>query len=65
MLENARKCSKTAQNICCSTRKFLEIYAAQLGLARIFLENDLLVNTRLEFYFPCSKKLPMQKSPNY
>ena len=38
-----------------SARKVLEIYAAWLGLARIFLENELLENTWLEFYFPCSK----------
>ena len=55
LLENAQKCSKTAQNICYSARKLLEIYAARLGLARIFLENELLENARLEFYFPCSK----------
>ena len=55
LLKNARKCSKTARNICCSARKLLEINAAQLGLARIFLENELLENARLGFYFPCSK----------
>ena len=43
-LENARKCSKIARNICCSTRKLLGIYAAWLGLAQIFLENKLLDN---------------------
>ena len=72
MLENARKCSKIARNICCLARKLLEIYAAWLGLAwlglawlgsawldlaRIFLKNELLENARLEFYFPCSKSL--------
>ena len=31
LLENALKCSKTARNICCSARKLLELYAAQLG----------------------------------
>ena len=54
----ARKCSKmleSARNICCLARKLLEIYAARLGLAQIFLENELLENARLEFYFPCSK----------
>ena len=40
-----------------SARKLLEIYAAWLGLARIFLENELLENALLEFYFPCSKNL--------
>ena len=44
-----------ARNICCSARKLLGIYAARLGSARIFLENELLENARLEFYFPCSK----------
>ena len=38
-----------------SARKLLEIFNARLGLARIFLENELLENARLEFYFPCSK----------
>ena len=38
-----------------SARKLLGIYAAQLGLARIFLENELLKNARLGFYFPCLK----------
>ena len=38
-----------------SVRKLLEIYAAWLNLARIFLENELLENARLEFYFPYSK----------
>ena len=47
-----------------SARKLLEIFAAWLencsknillGSARIFLENELLENARLEFYFPCSK----------
>ena len=38
-----------------SARKLLEIYAAWLGLARIFLENELLENAWLGFYFPCSK----------
>ena len=66
LLENARKCSKTARNICCLALKLLEIFAAQLencskyillGLARKFLENELLKNARLEFYFPCSKSL--------
>ena len=38
-----------------SARKLLEIFAAQLGLARIFLEIELLENVRLKFYFPCSK----------
>ena len=55
LLENARKCSKIARNICCLARKLLEIYATRLGLARICLENELLENARLEFYFPCSK----------
>ena len=55
LLENARKCSKTTRNICCSARKLLEIYAAWLGSARIFLENKLLENARLGFYFPCLK----------
>ena len=35
MLESARK---SARNICCSTRKLLEIVTAWLGLARLFLE---------------------------
>ena len=56
----ARKCSKTARNICCSARKLLEIFtvwlgSARLGSAQIFLENELLENAQLEFYFPCSK----------
>ena len=55
LLENARKCSKIARNICYLARKLLEIYAARLGLARIFLENELLENARLGFYFRCSK----------
>ena len=55
LLENARKCSKTARNICCLVRKLLEIFIAWLGLVRLFLENELLENARLEFYFPCSK----------
>ena len=38
-----------------SARKLFEIFAAWLGLARIFLENELLENARLKFYFPCSK----------
>ena len=38
-----------------SAQKLLDIFAAWLGLARIFLENELLENARLEFYFPCSK----------
>ena len=38
-----------------SARKLLEIYAAWLGLARIFLENELLENAWLGFYFPCLK----------
>ena len=49
-----------------SARKLLEIFAARLencseymllGSARprIFLENELLENARLGFYFPCSK----------
>ena len=38
-----------------SARKLLEIFAAWLGLARIFLENELLENAWLDFYFPCSK----------
>ena len=38
-----------------SARKLLEIFAARLDLARIFLENELLENVRLDFYFPCSK----------
>ena len=38
-----------------SARKLLEIFATRLGSARIFLENELLENSRLEFYFPCSK----------
>ena len=59
MLENARNCSKTARNICCLARKLLEIFTARLGLARIFLENELLENSWLEFYFPCLK------SPKY
>ena len=50
-----KKCSKNARNICCLAQKLLEIYAARLGSARIFLENELLENARLEFYFPCSK----------
>ena len=55
LLENARKCSKTARNICCLAWKLLEIFIAWLGLARIFLENELLENAWLEFYFPCLK----------
>ena len=46
---------ESARNICCLARKLLRIYAAWLGLARIFLENELLENAWLEFYFPCSK----------
>ena len=38
-----------------SAQKVLEIYAASLGSARIFLENKLLENAWLESYFPCSK----------
>ena len=50
-----------------SARKVLEIFAtwlencsryyclAWLGLARLFLETELLENARLEFYFACSK----------
>ena len=38
-----------------SARKLLEIYAAWLGSARIFLENELLENAWLGFYFPCLK----------
>ena len=37
-----------------SAPKLLEIFAAWLGLARILLENELLENSWLEFYFPCS-----------
>ena len=55
LLENARNCSKIARNICCLARKLLEIFTTWLGLARIFLENELLKNSWLEFYFPCSK----------
>ena len=55
LLENARKCLKTARIICCLARKLLEIFIARLGLARIFLENELLENARLKFYIPCSK----------
>ena len=51
MLESARNCSKylllgskIARNIYC---------LAWLGSN--FLENELLENARLEFYFPCSK----------
>ena len=55
LLENARKCSKIARNICYLARKLLEIFTAWLSLARIFLENELLENSWLEFYFPCSK----------
>ena len=46
---------KSARNICCLARKMLEIFTAQLGLARIILENELLENARLDFYFPCLK----------
>ena len=58
MLESARK---LLENVCCLTQKLLEIYCcfARLGSARIFLENELLENAWLEFYFPCSK------NPNY
>ena len=38
-----------------SARKLLEIYATRLGLARVFLENELLENAWLGFYFPSSK----------
>ena len=38
-----------------SARKLLEIYAAWLDLARISLENELLENAWLKFYFPCLK----------
>ena len=38
-----------------SARKMLEIFVAWLGLARIFLENELLENAWLGFYFSCSK----------
>ena len=38
-----------------SARKLLEIYAAWLNSARMFLENELLENASLEFYFLCSK----------
>ena len=47
-----------------SARKLLETFAAWLenyskykllGLALIFLENELLENARLEFYFPYLK----------
>ena len=55
LLENARKCSNTARNICCLARKLLEIFAAQLGLAQILFENELLENARLGFQIPCSK----------
>ena len=48
LLENARKCSKTARNICCSARKLLEVYADRLGSARGFSENELLENAWLE-----------------
>ena len=52
-----------------SARKLLEIFAARLencsarlGSARIFLENELLENDRLGFYFPCSKSPSLAKS---
>ena len=51
VLENARKCSKMLE----SARKLLEIFTAWLGSTRIFLENELLENAWLEFYFPCLK----------
>ena len=38
-----------------SARKLLGIYAARLDLAQIFLENELLENAWLGFYFPCLK----------
>ena len=47
-----------------SARKLLEIFTAWLencskymllGSTRIFLENELLENARLGFYFPCLK----------
>ena len=38
-----------------SARKLLEIFAAWLGSTQIFLENELLENAWLKFYFPCSK----------
>ena len=38
-----------------SARKLLEIFIAQLGSARIFLENEQLENVWLDFYFPCLK----------
>ena len=59
MLENARK---LLEIFACSTRKLLEIFTTWLSLALIFLENELLENTRLEFYFPFSKSPSEDKS---
>ena len=48
-----------------SARKLLEIFATRLGLARIFLENELLENARLGFYFHCSKSAIRAFSSNF
>ena len=55
MLESARKLLGIFAAWLGNCSKYLMLGSARLGSARIFLENELLENAWLEFYFPCSK----------